>query len=105
MFIKMALEEMEESSKQKPHKCGLLTDSHRSMDLAQSVMLCKFCLNCKLTSLQDSILKLHKGVVSNVQKHMKTCHSKDYQQSLHNPNDSHPNKKQKTLESSCSTKK
>ena len=65
------------------------------MDLAQSVVLCKFCMNCKSTSSQDSILKLHKGAVMTVQKHMKTCHSKEYQQSLSNLNDSLSNRKQK----------
>ena len=76
------------------------------MELAESLLLCKFCLNCKLTSLQDSILKLHKGAISNVQRHMKkNCHSREYQQSSDNQSDSLPNKKQKTLESSFSTTK
>ena len=78
MFIKTALEDLEACSKQKPCKHGLLSDSHRSMDLAQSVVLCKFCMSCKSASLQDSILKLHKGALLNVQNHMKTCHSEEY---------------------------
>ena len=73
------------------------------MELTQSLVLCKFCLNCTLMSLQDSILKLYKGFISNVQEHMKNCHSKDYQQL--SDSDSLPNKKQKTLESSFSTTK
>ena len=102
LSIKMALEELEESSKGKRCKQGLLSNSYRSMELVQSLALCKFCLNCQSTSLQDSILKLHKGAISNVQKHMKNCFSKEYQQLSHNGNDSLLNKKQKTLESSFS---
>ena len=37
------------------------------MELMQSLVLSKFCLNCRSTSLQDSILKQDKGAVSNVQ--------------------------------------
>ena len=78
LSIKMALEELQATLKEKNCKCVPLSNSYRSMELAQSLVLCKFCLNCKLTLLQDSILKLHKGAVSNVQKHMKNCHSKEY---------------------------
>ena len=67
------------------------------MELTQSLDLCKFCLDCKLTSLQDSILKLHKGAISNVQKHMKNCYSKEYQQLSDNWSDSLNNKEQKNF--------
>ena len=75
------------------------------MELTQSLCLCKFCLNHNLTSLQESILKLHRGAVSNVQNHMKNCHSKEYQQSSDNQSDSLPNKKQNYLECSFSMTK
>ena len=93
LSIKMVLEELEESS-----------NSYRSMELMQSLVLCKFCLNCKSTSLQDSILN-YTWLPFPVQKHKKNCHSKEHQQLSSNQNDSLLNKKQKTLESSFSMTK
>ena len=78
LSIKTAPEELPGTLKEITHKCGLLSNSYRSMELMQSLVLCRLCLNCKSTALQDSILKLHKGAISNVQKHMKICHSKEY---------------------------
>ena len=66
LSIKMVLEELEESS-----------NSYRSMELMQSLVLCKFCLNCKSTSLQDSILN-YTWLPFPVQKHKKNCHSKEH---------------------------
>ena len=96
LSIKTALEELEESLKGKTCKCRLLSNSYRLMELMQSLALSKFCLNCKSISLQDSVLELYKGAISNVTlKNIENCQA--IRMTLLN--------KKKTLESSFSMTK
>ena len=88
-------------------KCQCVFVDETSHSLVACVVLCKFCYQQEQTTLERSIHKIHKGAISNVQKHMKKFHSVEIEaQSTAMFNKTmDANKKQRTLDCSISTKK
>ena len=85
MDIQSALEVMERSlAKSGSHRSASLNDIKKSILLATSMVLCKLCMSEQVTLLKECILKLCKGVISIVQKHMMTCNDAEYK-SQENP--------------------
>ena len=85
-------------SLKKPKKDG--PDFDYSYNLSQSLVLCKHCFYDDGTPLKQCLHKLHKGAVSNFQKHIHKCHSNVKRLSLRKSCDETASRKKlKTLDS------